>query len=139
MTISQMFLINRRCFKAFSQLPRIIDNLQATTYKEGKVMYRVVRKKTLTIQVGASFMAKEHKSVGNGDKLSSSYNRESRTSFLTYQALIHNYLWNRDMTISWLIDKGLMADARHCLICQKEMSLSPCQDMKDGFFLGVPP
>ena len=37
------------------------------------------------------------------------------------------------MTISWLMGIGLIADTRNCHICKKEMSLSPCQDRKDGF------
>ena len=79
-------------------------------------------------------MAKEDKSVAPADEdFSSSYNRESRTSFLTYDTLIQNFIWNKQMAISWLMEIGLIADTRNCHICKEEMSLSPCQDRKDGF------
>ncbi len=95
-------------------------------------MYRVIRKKTVAVQVGPSFMAKEDKSVGVDQNASSSYSRESRAPFLTYEALLQRFLWNKDMTLSWLMEIGLIAEGRNCGICKNAMSLSPCNDRKDG-------
>ena len=97
-------------------------------------MYRVTRKTTVGVQVGPSFKAITHKSVGVDEHTSSSsYSRESRTACITYDLLIQNNLWSNEMAIPWLMNIGLIADERLCTICKNPMSLSPCQDRKDKF------
>ena len=77
-------------------------------------------------------MAKRDKSVGIEEDASSSYNRDGRVTRVKYNALVRNFLRNKEMTVSWLMDTGMMANERDCRICKKKMSLSPCRDRKDG-------
>ena len=96
-------------------------------------MYRVVRKRTVGVQAGPSFKEKDDKSVGVDRDTSSTYAREKRTSFLTYDTLKQEFLWSKELTVSWLMDIGLIANERHCAICKKDMTLTSCQDRKDGY------
>ena len=63
-----------------------------------------------------------------------SYKRnEKKENFTTYKNLLQNYLWDRDFTLSWLKDEGLIAPVRICTICGPEMNWIEYGDRSDSY------
>ena len=47
--------------------------------------------------------------------------------------LLQNYLWDKDFTLSWVKDEGLITLSRICSICGSEMKLVESGDKSDGY------
>ena len=62
-----------------------------------------------------------------------SYGRDEEAKILTYDKLKEKYLWNKDHTLRWLKNEGLIASRRVCDVCQSSMNWVECDDRSDGF------
>ena len=47
---------------------------------------------------------------------------EKNGNFTSYKKLLKNYLWDRDFTLSWLKDEGLIPRSRIYTVCGSEMN-----------------
>ena len=98
-------------------------------------MYTVKRTCTVSCQT-ASPVEKQftEKSVQCDKHVINSYNRESKSSHLTYDELVENYLGNNESIIKWLQEMEIIASSAVCQQCQNEMTLiSACNDRSDGY------
>ena len=94
------------------------------------MMYTVGRKRKAEIQVGCPFA--KRKDVGiQCSESRGSYGRNEETKILTYDQLKEKYLWNKDHTLRWLKDEGLIASRRVCDVCQSSMNWVECDDRSD--------
>ena len=59
--------------------------------------------------------------------------RKDDSKILTYNKLKDKYLWNREYTLSWLKEEGLIASNRICDVFHSEMNWMKCSDRSDGF------
>ena len=95
-------------------------------------MYTVSQKRKAAVQVGCSF--KDRKDIGIQCSASKgSYGRNIQGKKLTYDELRDKYLWDKDYTLQWLKDEGLIASSRICDICQCSMRWAKCIDRSDGY------
>ena len=97
-------------------------------------MYTVKRTRTVSCQT-ASPVEKQftEKSVQCDKHVINSYNRESKSSHLTYDELVENYLGNNESIITWLQEMEIIARSAVCQQCQNEMTLISCNDRSDGY------
>ncbi|KAJ8038790.1 hypothetical protein HOLleu_16318 [Holothuria leucospilota] len=58
--------------------------------------------------------------------------RQSNASFLTYDRLCREVLWNRDMTLAWCQTVGLIAKEMSCPTCKEPMKLVETFDRLDN-------
>ena len=97
-------------------------------------MYTVKRKRTVSCQTARPVEKQfAEKSVQCETKLLTSYNRESKSSHLTYDELVDNCLINNESIIKWLQDMEIIASSAVCSQCQNEMTLTSCNDRSDGY------
>ena len=52
---------------------------------------------------------------------------------LTYDQLTDKYLWEKDFTINWLKEEGLIRASRVCDICRSDMNWVECRDRSGGY------
>ena len=97
-------------------------------------MYTVKRKRTVSSQT-ASPITKQFvdKGVQCEQKLLTSYNRQSKSSHLTYDELVENYVINNECIIKWLQEMEIIASSAVCSQCQSEMTLTSCNDRSNGY------
>ena len=80
-------------------------------------MYTVVRRKTRGVQTGCL------KADLKDQSTQASYQRnEKQGNFTSYENLLRDYLWDREFTLSWLREGGLIASSRNCTMCGSEMN-----------------
>ena len=94
-------------------------------------MYTVKRRKTTGVQTGCSTADLKDQS---GSTKGSYLRNEKKENFTNYENLLQNYLWDKDFTLSWLKDEGLIAPSRVCTICGSEMKLVESGDRSDGYY-----
>ena len=105
---------------------------QVSKTKTNAVMYTVTRKRKAEVQVGCPFG--ERRDIGTQcSESKGSYGRNDDTKILTYDELKDKYLWNKDNTLSWLKEEGLIAANRICNVCRSEMNWVECSDRSDGY------
>ena len=96
-------------------------------------MYTVKRRKTTVVQSGCSTADLKDQSTQCGDTKGSYGRDEKKDNFTSYESLLRNYLWDRDFTLSWLKDEGLIASSRICPTCGSEMTWVERGDRSDGY------
>ena len=96
-------------------------------------MYTIKRRRVAEVQVGCSYA--DHKEQGTQcHHFKGSYHRVDKEENITsYDDLLRNYLWDKDFTLSWLKQEGLIASSRICSICGTEMKWVECDDRSDGY------
>ena len=94
-------------------------------------MYTVKHRKTTGVQTECSTADLKDQSTQCGSTKASYLRNEKKENFTNYENLLQNYLWDKDFTLSWLKDEGLIAPSRICTICGLEMKLSG--DRSDGY------
>ncbi|CAH3153938.1 unnamed protein product, partial [Porites evermanni] len=63
-----------------------------------------------------------------------SYQRnEKQENFTSYENLLRDYLWDREFTLSWLREEGLIASSRNCTMCGSEMNWVRRGDRSHGY------
>ena len=92
-------------------------------------MYTVVRKRKIGVQVGCTLSFKD-KETQCGEARGS-YRRENK--LLTYDKLRDRYLWDKEWTLNWLKEDGLIASEQCCGQCGSQMKWTKCSDRSDGF------
>ena len=98
------------------------------------MMYTVKRTRTVSCQT-ASPVEKQftEKSVQCDKHVINSYNRESKSSHLTYDKLVENYLGNNESIHVVARNMEIIARSAVCQQCQNEMKLISCNDRSDGY------
>ena len=96
------------------------------------MLYTVSLKRKDEIQVGCPFAKRKDVGIQCSEARGSS-GQNKGSKILTYDQLKENYLWNKDHTLNWLKDKGLIASRRVCDVCQSSMNWVECDDRLDGF------
>ena len=95
-------------------------------------MYTVSRKGKAELQVGCPSV--ERKDIGvQCSESKGSYGRDVDSNILTYDQLKDKYLWEKDFTINWLKEEGLIRASRVCDICRSDMNWMECRDRSDGY------
>ena len=96
-------------------------------------MYSVKRRRTTGVQVGCS--SADRKEQGTQCReFEASYKRSDKEgNFTSYDDLMKNFLWDKDFTLLWLKQDGLLAASRACSICASEMKWAECMDRSDGY------
>ncbi len=61
------------------------------------------------------------------------YNRDTRSTRLTYDALLINVLSSREVTLNWLKELRLIASEQMCAVCSAPMLWTSCTDRLDAF------
>ena len=85
-------------------------------------MYTVVRLKTCGVQTGCSKADLKDQSTQCGSTQASYQRNEKQENFTSYENLLRDYLWDREFTLSWLRERGLIASSRNCTMCGSEMN-----------------
>ena len=96
-------------------------------------MYSLKRRRTTGVQVGCS--SADRKEQGTQCReFEASYKRSDKEgNFTSYEDLMKNFLWDKDFTLLWLKQDGLLAASRACSICASEMKWAECMDRSDGY------
>ena len=97
-------------------------------------MYTVKCRKTTEVQTGCSTADLKDQSTQCGSTKGSYLRNEKKENFTNYENLLQNYVWDKDFTLSWLKDEGLIAPSRICTICGSEMKLVKSGDRSDGYY-----
>ena len=87
-------------------------------------MYTVKRQRVNGVQVGCSTADLKEQGI------QCSY---AEGSFTGYDDLLVSYLWEKDYTLSWLKEEGLIALSRICGICRSDMKWVPRGNRSDGY------
>ena len=96
-------------------------------------MYTVVRCKTCGMQSGCSKADLKDQSTQCGSTQPSYQRNEKQENFTSYENLLRDYLWDREFTLSWLREEGLIASSRNCTMCGSEMNWVRRGDRSDGY------
>jgi predicted RNA-binding Zn-ribbon protein involved in translation (DUF1610 family) len=100
-------------------------------------MYQVKIKRHIGVQVATTIKTEEKFTQCDVQPChsESSYHRKrmKTESHLTYDDLIKNYLCDKQVTIEWLKNIGLLAREVLCPVCGKPMEWTSCKDRSDGF------
>lgn len=89
------------------------------------------RKRNTSSQHGTSFSSYLSKGTQT-ENVKSSYGRDDKTTFTTYNFLKDEVLCNREATLSWCRENCLIANTMKCPTCGQQMTLRNCNDRKDG-------
>jgi len=95
-------------------------------------MYTVTRKRNIGVQVGSSTSCLKDQGT-QCSYAKGSYGRKNNSKILTYDELRDSYLWNRDFTLEWLKQEGIIASSPLCDRCNEMMTWTACQDRGDGY------
>jgi len=85
-------------------------------------IYTVKHRKTTGVQRGCFTADLKDQGTQCDNTKRSSGKDEKKDNFTSHENLLRNYLWNRDLTLSWLKDKGLIVSSRVCPTCRSEMN-----------------
>ena len=96
-------------------------------------MYTVIRRKTCGMQTGCSKADLKDQSTQCGSTQASYQRNEKQENFTSYENLLRDYLWDREFTLSWLREEGLIASSRNCTMCGSEMNWVRRGDRSDGY------
>jgi transposase-like protein len=99
-------------------------------------MYTVKRTRNTASQAGTSALSLKTKSTQctQPPLYKSSYNRnENKQATLTYDELKQNYLADKETTIEWLNEIGLITKETICRSCGNVMKWTKCADRSDGY------
>lgn len=86
-------------------------------------MNSFVRKCNVGVQHGTTQSKTQGTQVVVGTSSYMRTERQSNASFLTYDRLCREVLWNRDMTLAWCQTVGLIAKEMSCPTCKEPMKL----------------
>ena len=96
-------------------------------------MYSVKRRRTTGVQVGCSSADRKEQGTQCRESEASYKRSDKEGNFTSYDDLLKNYLWDKDFTLSWLKQDGLLSASRACSICASEMKWAECMDRSDGY------
>lgn len=96
-------------------------------------VYTVTHKRKISIQVGCSTVDRKEQGIQCSNSKGSYGRIEKEGRFLTYDNFKDMYLWNKDYTISWLKEEGLIASKCTCDVCQSDMKWVESSDRSDGY------
>ena len=96
-------------------------------------MYTVVCRKTCGVQTGCSKADLKDQSTQCGSTQASYQRNEKQENFTSYENLLRDYLWDREFTLSWLREEGLITSRRNCTMCGSEMNWVRWGDRSDGY------
>ena len=85
-------------------------------------MYTVKRTRTVYCQTNDGETVKNSKKGVQCNKASSSYNKDCKSIFLTYDELLQNYLCSTDHIINWLKENTIISSQVQCPQCNNPMT-----------------
>ena len=96
-------------------------------------MYTVKRKRVNGVQVGWPTADLKEQGIQCSYAKGSYKRNEKEKNFTAYDDLLLNYLWEKDYTLSWLKEEGLIASSRICGICGSDMKWVARDDRSNGY------
>lgn len=85
------------------------------------------------VQTGCSKADLKDQSTQCGSTQASYQRNEKQENFTSYENLLRDYLWDREFTLSWLREEGLIASSRNCTMCGSEMNWVRRGDRSNGY------
>lgn len=83
------------------------------------------------MQTGCSKAVLKDQSTQCGSTQPSYQRNEKQENFTSYENLLRDYLWDRELTLSWLREEGLIVSSRNCR--GSEMNWVRWGDRSDGY------